>query len=1226
MADNTGTSAASLGVTNQLANGQAAGAVPGSPGTLPTTWAKGSNVNAANWALQVVGTGVDASTGVGYVDLRFTGNVTTGTGTVVLYTDTTTATRPVTEANLLHAFSFHAAWVSGTPPTGALLQYGADEATSAGAFVAGGTTIQSANIALTALTTTLQRRYGIRKTGAATAGKLAPYFSINSIPLGAFDFTLRLGGVQVERNPYPSAYQPTSAGAATAGTQSAPTTAGMNNAGSAVNVATVTNLLRATQDPSNSAWAKSQLTVTTGQADPFGGTGAALLARNATAAADPIFQYPGHTMEPGQTRTYTYSVWLRGAVGGEQITLTQHWQTYNSYLSNVTLTTSWVRYTFTQTIVSSAGNATTQLGAGLRIPASASIYVYGFQLEEGFTATLYLPNLSTGTAQRALTSTTSGQTFAASSAANVASYTNLAPYSEPLLANLNTSAGAITQAAFTEQGLSNGIQFPGGTLATNAYAYENVAAGISAGEGLTFTFSCYVVMDDGSAPKPGAGSNNPSADFTLVVAGYGTTHTVNQISGSLYRVSATATVAIPRTLTAWFGVLKYTGNTTKGFRVSGFQIEQTAGSAGAYVKTTGTAKGSGVLSASSGLYYRGDASALTLGRYNHLLSSQVAGTGWTFALTGTAVGVPQTATLNYATAPDGTLTATRLIMSNGGGTSSNDNVYQNAGIYGLGTGQNQTFSVWLRLTDPLAAPQKVGVSIAGFLTMATVTGTWQRFSNTYSGLLPGQASSVRIQLRGASGSDLSCDVLAWGAQTEDGAVPTALMPVAGVAGGSALAPTISGTFASQGTTALTLAQLVEQGAGLLSFPGAAAVQVATTRNLLRSSQDLTAGVWQRAGLTVEAGYPDPFGGFGAFKLTRDATVQTDPFGQLSEEAFIEPNSHRTFAYTVYLRSDTGGEVVTAVQYEGAVGAGAATSNATLTTAWVRKGIGVNFHENVAPIPTTPVRVGVGLRIPAGASIYVYGPQLELGGKSNPYIPTGADGGASHSTFASSAGTATPPYFTGDAATLLEALQGAGAGAVNPVGEAAALLASLAALADGRFTIPGAALTALERLVAQAAGQLTIPGQATWTLEQLLAEARGVHVAPRFPGQADTGLLQVLATATGTVHPTGRALAVLAVLVAQAEAFNVPHVGRAAATLARLLLEGLAHAEPPHFDAPALLQLTQLDAQVRAEFARPFDPDLDPYHLQTNLGAVRALVVSLARELHLQVDLSPELQL
>jgi len=114
-------------------------------------------------------------------------------------------------------------------------------------------------------------------------------------------------------------------------------------------------------------------------------------------------------------------------------------------------------------------------------------------------------------------------------------------------------------------------------------------------------------------------------------------------------------------------------------------------------------------------------------------------------------------TANYALAPDGTMTATRVVFDLNGGTTTNDRSLLRQSISSGG----YYFSIYVKSTS--GNEQKVMWHDGGEYNTTTVTNEWKRISYlsnspiTYGG----------IALNGAAGVDTS-DILVWGFQIESG--------------------------------------------------------------------------------------------------------------------------------------------------------------------------------------------------------------------------------------------------------------------------------------------------------------------------------------------------------------------------------------------------------------------------------------------------------------------------
>ncbi len=89
------------------------------------------------------------------------------------------------------------------------------------------------------------------------------------------------------------------------------------------------------------------------------------------------------------------------------------------------------------------------------------------------------------------------------------------------------------------------------------------------------TISVFVKMDDGNAPSFGSASAlNVANDFVLIVSGLAVsplTYAVTSVGDGVYRVSATITSGIINLINN--GVAKYNTNSSRTFKVTGYQLE-----------------------------------------------------------------------------------------------------------------------------------------------------------------------------------------------------------------------------------------------------------------------------------------------------------------------------------------------------------------------------------------------------------------------------------------------------------------------------------------------------------------------------------------------------------------------------------------------------------------------------------------------------------------------------
>jgi hypothetical protein len=161
------------------------------------------------------------------------------------------------------------------------------------------------------------------------------------------------------------------------------------------------NLLLQSGDLSNAAWIKfgniaAAPTVTGNQVvAPDGTTTAARAVFPAVSAG------AGSLLAQAPTVTsaaYTFSVWLRGSVGGERLYLFTTADTSVYYRTAVTLTTAWQRFTLTTaTLTAAAWNfeiGTDLRDAGQSATPAQTIFAWGAQLEVGSAASPYIPTAS----------------------------------------------------------------------------------------------------------------------------------------------------------------------------------------------------------------------------------------------------------------------------------------------------------------------------------------------------------------------------------------------------------------------------------------------------------------------------------------------------------------------------------------------------------------------------------------------------------------------------------------------------------------------------------------------------------------------------------------------------------------------------------------------------------------------------------------------------------------
>lgn len=148
-------------------------------------------------------------------------------------------------------------------------------------------------------------------------------------------------------------------------------------------------------------------------------------------------------------------------------------------------------------------------------------------------------------------------------------------------------------------------------------------------------------------------------------------------------------------------------------------------------------------------------------RVNSILSSENFTTAaWTSGNAGT--GVTPIRTANYAEAPDGTMTATRLQFNVGSGTTINDRSYIQQAV-GNVAGSDRAARLWVKANTPDDVGKDVAVRFASGVdyTVPTLTADWQLLE--MSGTSGTTSPTISIELRGARSTSETVDVLVWGA-------------------------------------------------------------------------------------------------------------------------------------------------------------------------------------------------------------------------------------------------------------------------------------------------------------------------------------------------------------------------------------------------------------------------------------------------------------------------------
>lgn len=167
--------------TNGFANPRCEGAVPGTPGTMPTFW---TIATALGLTTSVVGAG--AEDGIPFFDLRFAGTPTSSGNLQVNHT------APAASDGQIWTYSLFSKLVAGSPPGSAALALQVGSASA-------NTTYTLSSGALGA------SRRSATATGAGGASSSLARWRMTGITSGSpVDFTVRLGAVQNEQGAFAS--------------------------------------------------------------------------------------------------------------------------------------------------------------------------------------------------------------------------------------------------------------------------------------------------------------------------------------------------------------------------------------------------------------------------------------------------------------------------------------------------------------------------------------------------------------------------------------------------------------------------------------------------------------------------------------------------------------------------------------------------------------------------------------------------------------------------------------------------------------------------------------------------------------------------------------------------------------------------------------------------------------------------------------------------------------
>lgn len=336
------------------------------------------------------------------------------------------------------------------------------------------------------------------------------------------------------------------------------------------------NMLLRSEEFDNASWQKTDTTITANAiVSPDGLTTADLLTEGVAGTAQ-ILQV---TTVVGQ-KAYTASMYFKYGNHDWIRVLFYETNTGNAARVWVNLTTGLLGNSeSTGTGVVNLGTTITNVGNGwYRVTIAATF--------TNTSAALYITSVTANTSSTRVNNSTRYQwgaqvnqgSVAAAYQKTVATTTewganqNLVTYSEGAIAQYNTATN-VTDAATSISGYAASVQF--GDNSVLRVLYKSYTPKV----GATYTLAVIAQMDDNTAPVAGS---TVTGDFSLVLAGgVVTTTTVTPLGSNIYRVTASVAAT---TTTATFGVAKYTGQSSKGFRITGIQVNE-GSVAQSYIRT-----------------------------------------------------------------------------------------------------------------------------------------------------------------------------------------------------------------------------------------------------------------------------------------------------------------------------------------------------------------------------------------------------------------------------------------------------------------------------------------------------------------------------------------------------------------------------------------------------------------------------------------------------------------
>ena len=222
------------------------------------------------------------------------------------------------------------------------------------------------------------------------------------------------------------------------------------------------------------------------------------------------------------------------------------------------------------------------------------------------------------------------------------------------------------------------------------------------------------------------------------------------------------------------------------------------------------------------------------------------------------IGSTPVVTANQGLSPDGTMTADRIVLDLNGGVSSDDSSFLSE-VVTVSSGATVSLTIYLKSNTGLTQNLIMWEAFTGEAISCVVTNEWQRFNVIATA--PSTSSGFRFGLRNAFGVtvDDTADILAWGAQAEEGSYATSYIPTSGS----------SVTRAAEVCNNAGNTQVFNDSEGVL-FAEISAVSVAEARRISISNGTTNEVVDLRVGTTLTAAVV--VGGTSQATLTDSPTV------------------------------------------------------------------------------------------------------------------------------------------------------------------------------------------------------------------------------------------------------------------------------------------------------------------------------------------------------------------